>query len=174
MKKIIYTFILLVSFVGFSQFGIEAGYTSSKAKLSGGNASVTTDAVSGFGVGLLYGIEVSDMFKLETGVKFGFATVDGESSNSWGIPLTGKVYLGDGGFHLRPGVSYSSTMEDIDTSLVKKGAFSGSIGLGYDISEKFVIMTHYATQLSNSAGPDLGDGIKLKGSGFAVGLQFFF
>ena len=88
--------------------------------------------------------------------------------------MTAKIYTGsDGGFHVRAGVGYSSSMEDVDTDIVKKGAFGGGLGLGYDISENFVIIAEYSTQLSNSAGPAL-DGIKLKGSGFGVGLQVFF
>ena len=174
MKKIIYILFIIVSFNGFSQLGLEVGFSSSKAKVSGGNVSVSTDALSGLGVGLVAGIPVSDRFKLETGLSFAFAKVDGESSTSWGIPLTAKIYTNpENGFHLRAGVGYSATTEDVDTSIVKKGAFLGGFGLGYDINEKFSVVAEYSTQLSNSAGSSL-DGIKIKSSGFGVSLQYFF
>jgi|MDSW01.1.fsa_nt_gb outer membrane autotransporter protein len=174
MKKTIYLLFLLVSFNGFSQFGLEVGFGSSKAKLAEGNVSISTDAYSGFTAGLVAEIPVSDSFKLETGLSFSFFKVDGENSNSWGIPLVGKFYTNpDDGFHIRAGLGYSSSMEDVDTDIVKKGAFGAGFGLGYDISDNFSIVGEYSTQLSNSAGDAL-DGVKIKGSGFGVGLQYFF
>ena len=171
MKKLLYLFLILFSLNGFSQLGVSVGFASSKAKISGGNMSISSDAVSGFGLGLVAGIPISEKFKLETGLSFAFAKVDGESSNSWGIPLTAKIYTGDSGFHLRAGLGFSSTMEDVDTDLMKKGAFGAGFGLGHDINENFSIIASYSTQLSDSSKMD---GIKLKGSGFGVSLQYFF
>ena len=175
MKKLIYLSFILFSLNGFSQFGIGIGYGSSKAKVSEGSASISGDAVSGLSLGLIAGIPISDAIKLETGLSFGFAKVDGESSKSWGIPLIAKFYTnGSDGFHIRGGVGYSATMEDVDTDVLKKGAFSAGLGLGYDISENFALTATYSSQISNSAGSYWNDDVKIKGSGFGVGLQYFF
>lgn len=171
MKKLIYLFFILFSLSGFSQLGVGVGFVSSKAKISGGNTSISSDAVSGFGLGLYTGIPISERVKLETGLNFAFAKVEGESSNSWGIPVTAKIYTGDSGFHLRAGLSYSASMEDVDTDVMKKGALGAGFGLGHDINDNFSVIANYATQLSDSSKID---GIKLKGSGFSVGLQYFF
>ncbi len=176
MKKLFLLFTLfLFTFNSYSQLGISLGYGSSKAKISEGSASISGDAVSGLSLGLIYGIPISDAIKLETGLSFGFAKADGESSNSWGIPLTAKFYTnGSDGFHIRGGVGYSATMADVDTDIIKKGAFSAGFGLGYDISENFALTATYSSQISNSAGSYWNDDVKIKGSGFGVGLQYFF
>ena len=70
-------------------------------------------------------------------------------------------------------IIHGATLEDVDTTIVKKDAFSGGFGLGYDIDDNFTIVAEYSTQLSNSAGSDLDD-IEIKGSGFGVSLQYFF
>jgi long-subunit fatty acid transport protein len=174
MKKLLLFTFLLCSLSGFSQFGLEVGFGSSKAKVSDGNVSVSSDSYSGVIAGLVYNFSMSEKVKLETGVSFSFFKVDGESSNGWGIPLVAKIYpKSDNGFHIRAGVGYGATLEDVDTTIVKKDAFSGGFGLGYDIDDNFTIVAEYSTQLSNSAGSDLDD-IEIKGSGFGVSLQYFF
>ena len=174
MKKLFLFIFLLSPLSGFSQFGLEVGFGSSKAKVSEGNVSVSSDAYSVFAAGLVYNFSMSEQFKLETGISLSSVKVNGERSNGWGIPLVAKLYpKPENGLHIRAGVGYGATLEDVDTTVVKKGAFSAGFGLGYDIDDKFTIVAEYSTQLSNSAGSDL-DGVEIKGSAFGVSLQYFF
>ena len=174
MKKIL-AFLLALSINSYSQnIGLELGVGSSKAKVSDGTTSISSDTYSGFLAGLVIDFEYSKSLKLETGLSFGFLQVDGESSNSWGVPLTLKYYYNkESRFHLRTGIAYSSSLEDVDTSIVKKDALSAEFGLGYDINNNLSLVAGYSTQLSNSAGPQL-DGLSVKGSSFGMGLQYFF
>jgi len=166
------------SSLGGPSFGLNIGFGSSKAKVSDGNTSISTDSYSGVSTSLIVNIPLSSNLHLETGLGFSFLKVEGESSNSWGIPLTAKYYTNnETGFHLRGGLGYGASLEDIDTSIYKKDALSAGFGIGYDINLNFSIAAEYSTQLSNSisnsAGPEY-EGLTLKGSGFGVSLYYFF
>ena len=63
------------------------------------------------------------------------------------------------------------SLVDIDTDLMKKTSFTGSIGLGIDLSENFTLIGSYGTQLSNSSNMN---GIKIKGNAFGASLLYKF
>ena len=175
MKKLILFVFFLSSLSGFSQLGLEVGFGSSKTKISEGNVSVSSDSYSVFAAGLVYNFSMSEQFKLETGISLSSVKVNGERSNGWGIPLVAKLYpKPENGLHIRAGVGYGATLEDVDTTVVKKGAFSAGFGLGYDIDDNFTLVAEYSTQLSNSAGSAYNDVVTIKGSAFGVSLQYFF
>ena len=99
--------------------------------------------------------------------------VEEESNNSIGVGLDLQYYPRgkDGNFFIQPGIGLGYSLVDIDTDFIKKTAFSGSIGLGIDLSENFTLIGSYATQLSDSSNID---GIKIKGSAFGASLLYKF
>jgi long-subunit fatty acid transport protein len=179
MKNILAVALIIFSLSGFSQdVGLELGFGSFKAKATDGTLSESTDSYSGVTTGFVVNFILSKSLKLETGLGFAFRKYEGESDNSWGIPVIAKYYTNaSSGFHLRAGLGYSATLEDVDTTLVKKDALSAGFGFGYDIDDNFTIVAEYSTQLSNSLSPNAGaeyEGITVKGSGFGVSIQYFF
>jgi len=171
MKKLflLFLFTISVSTLSYSQVGLTLGYASAKAKVSGGGVSVNSESVGAISLGLMYDMELSDNLDLQPSVGFGFG-VDTNSNNAMGLGVALQYYVSgrDSGFFVAPSLGFGLALEDVDTSLVKKTAFSGGIGLGFDISELITLVGGYSTQLSNSSNID---GIKIKGNAFGVGLQ---
>jgi len=175
MKKLLVT-IALVSFCfsANAQFGASFGYGSGKAKISFGGESMTGDSLGAFSIGVFYDSEISGKLDLLTSVGFGIGEkVDDESNNSIGIGVglqyypTGK----DGNFFIQPGLGLGFSLANVDTDFIKKTVFSGSIGLGVDLSESFTVIGSYETQLSNSSTID---GIEIKANSIGATLQYKF
>ncbi len=175
MRKLLLT-IALVSFCfsANAQFGASVGYGSGKAKVSGGGESVTSDASGAFAIGLFYDSEISDNLDLLPSIAFGIGEkVEDESNNSLALGLGLQYYPSgkDGNFFIQPGLGLGFTLADVDTDFVKKSAFSGSIGLGIDLSDNFTLIASYATQLSNSSNID---DITIKANSFGGSLLYKF
>lgn len=176
MKNSIILCLLFVTSISFGQIGIGAGYSSGKAKISGGGTSVNSESSGAFAFGLVYDIELSDNFDLQPTLSFGMGEkVEGESNNAIGVGVNLQYYVSgkEKGFFIAPGLGLGYSLADVDTDFIKKTSFSGAIGLGYDFSKSFTLTASYATQLSNSAGDSL-DGVKIKGSSIGAALQYYF
>ena len=172
MKKII--LLLMVPALSFGQFGASVGFSSGKAKASGVGISVDSDNTTAISIGLLYDAEISENLDLLPSIAFGIGEkVEGESNNAIGLGLALQYYVSgkDAGFFVGPGLGLSFSLADVDTDVVKKYAFSGGIGIGYDFTESITLVASYATQLSNSSNID---GVKLKTNAVGVELQFKF
>jgi|GEM_PF-1777028 opacity protein-like surface antigen len=175
MKHLLFTICLFfITGISYGQFGVAAGFGSAKGKVTGGGVSVKGDSASSFSFGVLYDSEIAENFDLQTSLGFGIGEkVGDESNNSIGIGVNLQYYISgkDNGFFIGPGISFANSLADVDTDVIKKTAFSGSIGLGYDISQNFTILGGYSTSLSNSSNID---GLKIKASGISLGLQYLF
>jgi opacity protein-like surface antigen len=173
MKNLIYV-LMIVPALSFGQFGAHVGFSSGKAKISGGGVSVNTDSTTAVSFGLLYDAEISDNLDLLPSVSFTIGEkVEDEANNSIGLGLDLQYYVSgkDAGFFISPGLGLGITLADVDTDVVKKSAFSGQIGVGYDFSDSVTLGVGYATQLSNSSNID---GIKIRGNAFGAELQVKF
>lgn len=174
MKKLLLT-IALVSFCfsANAQFGASVGYGSGKATVDSEFGEITGDASGAFSIGLFYDAELSDNFDLLPSIALGIGEkVEDESNNSLAIGLglqyypTGK----DGNFFIQPGVglgfSLADEVEDISSTI-----FSGSIGLGIDLSDNFTLIASYATSLSD---PSDIEGISISSNSFGAALLYKF
>ena len=175
MKKL-FLLIALVSFCfsANAQFGASIGYGSGKATVDSQFGEVTGDSSGAFAIGLFYDAELSDSFDLLPSISFGIGEkIEDESNNSLAIGLglqyypTGK----DGKFFIQPGIGLGFTLADVDTDYVKKSGFTGSIGLGIDLSDNFTLIASYGTTLSNQAQLE---GYTLKSNSFGAALLYKF
>ena len=175
MKKLLLS-IALVSFCfsANAQFGASVGYGSGKATVDSEFGEITGDASGAFSIGLFYDAELSDNFDLLPSIAFGIGEkVDENSNNSLALGLglqyypTGK----DGNFFIQPGIGLGFTLADVDTDYVKKSGFTGSIGLGIDLSDNFTLIAAYGTTLSNQAQLE---GYTLKSNSFGGSLLYKF
>ncbi len=135
---------------------------------------MTGASLGAFTIGVFFDSEIYEKLDLLTSVGFGIGEkVDDESNNSIGIGVglqyypTGK----DGNFFIQPGLGLGFSLANIDTDFIKKTVFSGSIGLGVDISESFTVIGSYESQLSNSSTIN---GIEIKANSIGVTLQYKF
>ena len=176
MKKLLLS-IALVSFCfsANAQFGASVGYGSATGKITEPDIETyTTDAAGAFAIGLFYDAELSDNFDLLPSIAFGIGEkVDENSNNSLALGLglqyypTGK----DGNFFIQPGIGLGFTLADVDTDLVKSSTFSGSIGIGIDLSDNFALIASYGTSLSDSSNID---GISIKANSFGASVLYKF
>lgn len=165
---------MIVPALSFGQFGASVGFSSSKAKVSDGVVSVNSDNTTALGFGLIYDAEISDNLDLLPSVTFAIGEKIGdEANNAIGLGLELQYYVSgkDAGFFISPGLGLAILLADVDTDFVKKSAFSGGIGVGYDFSDSVTLGVGYSTQLSNSSNID---GIKIRGNGFGAELQVKF
>jgi hypothetical protein len=174
MKKLLLS-IALVSFCfsANAQFGASVGYGSGKATVDSEFGEITGDASGAFSIGLFYDAELSDNFDLLPSIAFGIGEkVEDESNNSLAIGLglqyypTGK----DGNFFIQPGVGLGFSLAD-EVEGLSSSIFSGSIGLGIDLSDNFTLIASYATSLSD---PSDIEGISISSNSFGAALLYKF
>ena len=174
MKKLLLS-IALVSFCfsANAQFGASVGYGSGKATVDSEFGEITGDASGAFSIGLFYDAELSDNFDLLPSIAFGIGEkVEDESNNSLAIGLglqyypTGK----DGNFFIQPGVGLGFSLAD-EVEGLSSSIFSGSIGLGIDLSDNFTLIASYATSLSD---PSDVEGISVSSNSFGAALLYKF
>ncbi len=173
MKKLLYI-LLIFPTLSFGQFGAHVGFSSGKAKISGGGISINTDNSTAISFGLLYDAEISDNLDLLPSVSFAIGEkVADEANNSIGLGLDLQYYVSgkDAGFFIGPGLGFGISLADVDTDVIKKSAFSGQIGVGYDFTDSVTLAVGYSTQLSNSSNID---GVKIRANAFGVELQVKF
>jgi len=174
MKKLLLLLLLMIPALSFAQFGVSAGFSSAKAKVSGSGISVDSDNSTSIGFGLLYDAEISENLDLLPSISFAIGEkVGDESNNAIGFGLNLQYYISgkDAGFFVSPGVGVGISLADIDTDSFRKSSLTGGVGIGYDFTESLTLAVAYSTQLSNSSKID---GIKVRGSGFGAELQFKF
>jgi len=174
MKKL-FLLIALVSFCfsANAQFGASIGYGSGKATVDSEFGEITGDASGAFSIGLFYDAELSDNFDLLPSIAFGIGEkVEDESNNSLAIGLglqyypTGK----DGNFFIQPGVGLGFSLAD-EVEGLSSSIFSGSIGLGIDLSDNFTLIASYGTSLSD---PSDVEGISISSNSFGAALLYKF
>ena len=174
MKKLLLS-IALVSFCfsANAQFGASVGYWSGKATVDSEFGEITGDASGAFSIGLFYDAELSDNFDLLPSIAFGIGEkVEDESNNSlaigWGLQYypTGK----DGNFFIQPGVGLGFSLAD-EVEGLSSSIFSGSIGLGIDLSDNFTLIASYVTSLSD---PSDVEGISISSNSFGAALLYKF
>ena len=174
MRKLLLS-IALVSFCfsANAQFGASVGYGSGKATVDSEFGEITGDASGAFSIGLFYDAELSDNFDLLPSIAFGIGEkVEDESNNSLAIGLglqyypTGK----DGNFFIQPGVGLGFSLAD-EVEGLSSSIFSGSIGLGIDLSDNFTLIASYGTSLSDPS--DL-EGISISSNSFGAALLYKF
>ena len=154
-------------------FGISAAYASAKAKVSGsllGGASVSSEAVSGYGFGIFVQGSFSESLKIKTDVLYNTFTNDGASASSISVPGVLKFYTSTGGLNIQAGIMSAFSLEDIDTDQAKKASISGALGLGYD-SDNFLVEVRYYPQLTNTSNVE---GVTLKGNTLSFGISYLF
>ena len=192
MKKInLLVTLFLLSFFGLQAqgdigFGVTAGYIngSGKASVAGFDVAEVTNG-SGFYIGLLADIGVSDKFSVQPEILYG--GIDGEGAIF--IPIMAKYYIAEK-FNLQAGpqLDFIMGLNDLEKELIKTTGFSLGFGAGFDINENFSIQGRYNIGLNNRVDgnitgllgdlgiPVIGDLInpELKVNTFQIGLVYNF
>lgn len=126
-----------------TSFGFTAGYLHMDvtAQYQEINTSVNE---SGYYIGALADIALSESLHLQPGVNYGHI----EDSGILYIPVMAKYYIATSGFHLQGGPQASIVLEETGDEMNAFGLDLG-LGAGYDINEHFFIEARYAFELTN-------------------------
>jgi hypothetical protein len=173
MKYLSLLSFLLIGSFAFAQLGVEVGYQSinGKVKYAGNTSKESTSAVT---IGLAYDLELSETLDLQPSIGFAIGEkIDNESNNAIGFGAGLHYYFNnrDAGFYAGPVLSYSHTLEDIDTTQLSKGVVGSGLVVGYDISPQFSVLAGYGFSLTN---PSKIDGVKVSSNSIGFTLQYFF
>lgn len=180
MKKIIYLFIILISFSSYGQqIAISLDYETNFTATPDMGYWVKDEGFSQrIAIGGVYSMEMREKLNLELGANFGtnfWFDMEGESSTlDTGISSIAKYYLSEA-FSLKGGVGFEYRFGDryqdpTGEYLRKRGALYTYIGVGWDITEKFIISTGGTIQLTNSSKIEEG---AIRKYSIGIGLEYF-
>jgi opacity protein-like surface antigen len=177
MKKIFLIAVLTIIGVSNVQaqevtFGAKAGlnFSNLRAKVNGNTAS--SKGRTGFYVGALADIKVSEMFHVQPEVLFSMAGSKAAKVNSIEIPVMAKVYVAQG-LSLQAGPQLGFIVGgDIAKNARKSVNFGLNFGAGYELPEVGVFFdARYNLGLSNISKLTNST---LKTKGFQVGIGYRF
>ncbi|MDX1827991.1 MAG: DUF5777 family beta-barrel protein [Lutibacter sp.] len=146
MKKLLLTVVItvvtMVSMSAQTSFGVTSGYLSAESKLDL-EGTKFTDSNSGFYVGIVADIKVSEEFHVQPELVY----TNISDLSFMQIPIMAKFYVADK-FSLQVGPEITYTLEKTYGDATK---FNIGLGLGaaYDFSEKFFIESRYTFQVNN-------------------------
>ncbi len=131
-----------------TEFGLTAGYlninASSSATSSDFGDQKESSNASGFYLGVLADIALSEVFYLQPSVVYGNA----EESNIISIPVLAKYYLLETGFNLLAGPQVTIITDDLPGTVKAVGVDLG-FGAGYDLNANFFLQAKYFFELTN-------------------------
>ena len=172
MKKLFLLFISITtfSFVNAQQFGVKAGFNSTRfvAAYEGNSDS---ESISGFYVGVLAEFELSDVLRIQPELQYISINKDGESTAFLNVPIMFKYYITDI-FNLQVGPQIGYSLEKSVDDLSNLG-FDIAIGSGFDINDVFFVDARYAYNINNRYTGVL-NGLTLRYNTFQVGVGYKF
>ena len=180
MKKFIYLLILLFSYTSYGQIGVSYDFGLNYMAVD------NSFSIEGFhyniAIGGVYSIQMSEKLNLEVGanvsipyyLEFDFEYgYDGEVYRpQLRTSALAKYYLGET-FSLKGGLVLGYRFNDDDDYYmagIRKGSLGASLGVGWDITEKFVISIGSILPLTNEAK----GGYNSRNYSFGFGVQYFF
>lgn len=172
MKKILTLVLLLfLSFNCFSQkpkFGIEAGYLNAYAKIKDNSSSASTSD-AGFFLGAFSEFGLSNKVVFTPHIDIGSI-----NSNGFGFlsTLLGYYVIDDLKVEAGPQLSYliETTPEEVNSLGIDM-----SLGLSYNITDRFVVSARYNSELSNRASNSINpEDLKARFNWLFIGLGYKF
>lgn len=142
-------------------FGMAIGYLNVNASYSAGDWN-DSDNVSGFYLGFLADIALSEAIYLQASVNYGNA----QKSNLLSIPILAKYYIPNSRFNLLAGPQ-ATILLDQHLGPLKTFGMDLGFGAGYDLNENFFLQAKYFFEVTNRKdGLAIGthEGLEIKNS----------
>lgn len=152
-------------------FGLTAGYLNLNVRASYEGVNASTNG-SGFYVGALADIPLSESFYLQPSVIYGNA----EDSNILYFAAMGKYYVAGSGFNIQAGPQLSLILDEVGGDINTLGIDLG-IGAGYDITENFFLQGRYAFEVTNridGKAEGVPEGVKSTINSLMIGVGYKF
>ena len=192
MKKFIYLFIILISFSSYGQqIGIsyDFGLNFMGPDGSGEESSWNSEGFHyNVALGAVYRMEMNEKLDLEIGanvsipyfIEWDFSDIESGRAKLR-TSATAKYYLSEV-FSLKGGLLFGYRLkEDDNFDSLTNASLSTLLGVGWDITEKFIISTGFILPLTNE-GKDItwtdaryhSYEVNARNYSFGFGLQYFF
>jgi hypothetical protein len=178
MKKVIYLLIILISYSSYGQIGISYDFGLNYMSDSAANE---TGLHYNAAIGGVYSMQMSEKLNLEVGANVSIPYYL-EFDLSYGevyrpqlrTSALAKYYLGET-FSLKGGLVLGYRFNDYDDEYgMRNGSLAVSLGVGWDITEKFVISIGSILPLTNESKPSDYSAHPARNYSFGFGLQYFF
>jgi len=136
-------------------FGVNAGYLNINASVENEVDRINvSESASGFYIGGLGELMLSENFRLEAAVNYGNV----EETNFLMVPVLAKLYVAQSNVYFQAGPQITFLLEDTFGFLNTVGLdLSG--GVGYDINDSFFISGRYSYEITNRVPSKHRDGI---------------
>jgi len=179
MKKLCIVAILAIfSFTSMNaqgaKFGIKAGvnFAQLHAEIDG-FGSETSDSKTGFFVGGVADIEISEKFHIQPELLYSSEGGEDVPFDYINVPVIAKYYVAEG-FNVQAGpqIGYLLSVDgDSDLEGANRITFGFDFGVGYDINENFFAIARYDLGLSNLIDDS---SITTKQNTFQIGVGYRF
>ncbi|MCB0459502.1 MAG: PorT family protein [Flavobacteriaceae bacterium] len=179
MKKLfVFAVLTVISFTALNaqntRFGIKAGVNFSQISVDANEfGSANSDSRTGFFVGGVADIEVSEKFHVQPELLFSSEGGDNVPYNYINVPIIAKYYVAEG-FNIQAGpqLGYLVSVDgETDLEGANRLGFSLDMGIGYDINENFFAVVRYDLGLSNLIDDS---SIDAKQNSFQIGVGYRF
>ena len=180
MKKFIYLFIILISFSSYGQqIGIsyDFGLNFMGPDGSGEESSWNSEGFHyNVALGAVYRMEMNEKLDLEIGanvsipyyIEWDFSDIESGTAKLR-TSATAKYYLSEV-FSLKGGLLFGYRLKEKQFSNLTNASLSTLLGVGWDITEKFIISTGFILPLTNEGK----GGRNTRNYSFGFGVQYFF
>ncbi|MDC7996190.1 porin family protein [Altibacter sp. HG106] len=158
MKKLLLLFLFSVFFslgsFAQTQFGFKAGYNNFTSFIESDGIKFT-ESSPGVYAGFLADITVSENFHLQPEAIYSHIFPNqGDAYQSIYIPVLGKYYIAESGFHLMAGPQAHWRLE-LDTEVFNAIGIDAIFGAGFDITKHFFAEIRYGFELTNRFKDDV-------------------
>lgn len=179
MKKLCIVALLAVfSFTSVNaqgaKFGVKAGVNFAQLSIDAGDfGSANSDSKTGFYIGGVADIEISEKFHVQPELLFSSEGGDTVPFNYLNVPIIVKYYVAEG-FNVQAGPQlgyFLSADGETDLEGANRVVFSFDFGVGYDITEEFFAVARYDLGLSSLVDDN---SIDTKQNTFQLGIGYRF
>lgn len=146
MKRYVTAIFLLVGFLTQAQdatFGITGGFLNAEARVKFEGITVS-GSEAGFYIGFLADLSIDEQFHIQPELLYASA----DEANALVIPVLAKYYVASK-FNLQAGPQLAINLEEKEEDFSNFG-LGIAAGLGYDITDNFLLEGRYSFQLNNS------------------------
>ena len=179
MKKVICLLIILVSYSSYGQIGIsyDFGLNYMGPDLSGEESNWGSGGFHyNVAIGGVYSMQMSEKLNLELGanvsipyfIEWDFSDIESGTAKLR-TSATAKYYLSEV-FSLKGGLLFGYRLKEKQFSNLTNASLSTLLGVGWDITEKFIISTGFILPLTNEGK----GGRNTRNYSFGFGVQYFF
>ncbi|WP_165749570.1 porin family protein [Cellulophaga sp. Z1A5H] len=164
LTSIVFVFTTMILNAQNNYFGFNGGLLNGGERVKVGDSSAGASD-TGFYLGAMYEIGISEDLKIHSGIDYGNI-----NDTSFGFLSARLKYYPIEKLFLQAGPQISYVFDELGDNLNKTG-IDLSLGLGFDITDKFFIDARYSFELTNRVKSDLDITSKFRWLNVGIGFK---